>query len=290
MCAAQCHLTGAVRVLAAGAKAHSFVAGERLDSHTAVFVKTGGGGMRVTSHVEDLAMSACKLASKDRLWCGSCHDAHSVPKPEQRAAWYRSKCLNCHSPSNCKADSDDCVACHMPRNPVVDAEHVVYTNHAIGKRGMPPRADGSLVAFGKSRASDRELGLAYAIVGQRENNDVYRARARTLLEGVSDSEALMYLAELYRDSDRARAIALYERAIEIDPSQLTASVSLGAIRMEQGNYPEAIRLWNDALRKNPALLLVRRNLAAALLKVGDRKQAEAVLRKAADFNPMFGSR
>lgn len=176
-------------------------------------------------------MSACKLSSKDRLWFGSCHDAHSVPKPEQRAAWYRSKCLNCHSPSNCKADSDDCVACHMPRNPVVDAEHVVYTNHAIGKRGMPPRADGSLVAFGKSRPNDRELGLAYAIVGQRENNDVYRAQARTLLE--------------------------------IDPSQLTASVSLGPIRMEKGNYPEAIRLWNDALRKNPALLLVRRNLAAA---------------------------
>jgi predicted Zn-dependent protease len=61
-------------------------------------------------------------------------------------------------------------------------------------------------------------------------------------------------------------------------------VSLGAIRMEQGQYTEAVRLWKDALAKNPALPLVRQNLAIALLKIGAKAESDAVLRKASDFN------
>lgn len=183
----------------------------------------------------------------------------------------------------------------MPRNKVADAEHVVYTNHAIGRASSSTVRlnEVSLEKFGSGQADERDLGVAYAILSQRDHNAAYRSRAVSLLEstvrgGQSDAEALMYLAGFYEEmSSRERAIALYEQAVQIDPNQLTASVKLGAIRMEQGNYAEAIRLWRDALSKNPALLLVRSNLAMALLKTGNREQAQEVLRKAADFNPSF---
>jgi hypothetical protein len=290
---AQCHLTGEVRVTRAGRSAQSFVAGERLSDHLAVFVRSGGThDMKVTSHVENLAQSACKQTSGDRMWCGTCHDPHSVPTAVDRVGWFRSKCLGCHTVKSCKARGDDCTACHMPKNAVSDAEHVVYTDHAIRRRPAVNVAApiASLVPFGRAEAIDRDLGLAYAIVSQRENSSEFRSKAFTLLRkvatsGSADAEALMYLADIYnRNSDREHAIPLYERAIRMDPAQLTASVSLGAIRMEQGQYTEAIRLWKDALTKNPALPLVRQNLAIALLKIGAKAESDAVLRKASDFN------
>jgi tetratricopeptide (TPR) repeat protein len=57
--------------------------------------------------------------------------------------------------------------------------------------------------------------------------------------------------------------------------------------MERGNYEQAIRLWTAALRISPALLLVRANLAVALLHAGRPAEARAVLEKALEFNPEF---
>jgi tetratricopeptide (TPR) repeat protein len=151
----------------------------------------------------------------------------------------------------------------------------------------------TLTRFGSGNAEDRELGIGYAILAQREKNDTYRRRAFEHLEAArqkqrADSEVLLYLADLYNQrSRRESAIALYEQAIRMDPSQLTGSVALGAIRMEQGRFQEAIELWTDALAKNPALMLVRGNLAAALLRVGDRAGAKTVLDQALSFNPEF---
>jgi hypothetical protein len=301
---AQCHLTGEVRIQKAGRGVDSFRAGDVLSDHVAVFVRSGGaGGMRVTSHVENLAQSVCKQRSGDRMWCGSCHDPHTEPEASKRVAWYRSKCLQCHQTQTCKAEpaarrakNDDCTSCHMPRNPVTDAQHVVFTDHSIPRvprTVTDSRGEIALIPFGATKVDERDTGIAYAVLGQRDSVNAYRERAFELLKaalknGRRDAEALMYLADLHNQrSEREQAIKLYGEAIRLDPAQLTASVSLGAIRMENGEYEEAIRLWRDALSKNPALLLVRGNLAAALLKTGNRAEAEAVLRKATDYNPEF---
>jgi len=47
-------------------------------------------------------------------------------------------------------------------------------------------------------------------------------------------------------------------------TQVTASLALGGILMERGQYAEAIGLWQDALTKNGALKLVRINMAMAI--------------------------
>jgi tetratricopeptide (TPR) repeat protein len=274
-----------------------------LADHIAVFVRSGGSaGMKVTSHAENLAQSACKQSAGDRLWCGSCHDPHAPPEPQARAAWFRSKCQSCHAANACRAPAaarraraNDCTACHMPRNPVSDAEHVVYTDHSIprrpGVRATPPRADAPLVLFSGGEPAPRDLALAYAILAQQEpRNTAYRTRAFELLRSIAnpDAEVMVALAEYQRESDPPQAVSLYERAIAADPSQLTARVNLGAIRMERGEYAEAIRIWQDALSRNPGLVLVRANLALALMRTQSPAAARAVLEKAAEFNPLFG--
>lgn len=300
----QCHLTGLARVLRPGRSWNSFRPGDLLSDAITVFVRTGqSSGLTVTSHVEKLAQSACKRVAGDRLWCGTCHDPHSRPAPGQRNEWYRSKCLGCHKADTCKAPTaarsqqgDNCIACHMPKSEVADALHVVYTDHSIPRR---PRAastakqDADLVPFDGGRAAGRDLGLAYAMVAGRERNTQYRSRGEDLLkraarEDTHDTEVLLYLGELYRNTSRPDLAApLFRRAIELDPAQVTASVGLGAIAMERGEFASAIRLWEDALAKNPGLELVRINLALAQWRAGQLDPAESNLNKVISLSPGF---
>jgi hypothetical protein len=299
----QCHLSGEIRVPKDGKDEPVLNPGTRLRDVMTVFVRSGSPSeLRVTSHVENLAQSACKRASGDKLWCGSCHDPHSVPAPEQKATYFREKCLRCHETSSCKAplasrqaNADDCSGCHMPRNPTADIEHVVFTDHSIRKRpaavfgSLRPTAD--LVPFWGGDASPRELGLAYAMLGVRDANSTYVERAFQLLQEVvarseADVQTIAYLAQFYRDrKDDAKAFPLYQQAWRMDPSQYAAAAALGAYQMQRGNLEEAIRLWKEALAISPSMVLVRTNLANALLRTGRTDEAREMLEKALEFNP-----
>ncbi len=303
----QCHLSGEIRVPKAGKDDQSFHPGERLENVVSVFVRAGAASqLRVTSHVENLAASACKRASGDKLWCGTCHDPHFVPSKNEKAAYYRSKCLGCHTTSDCRAPSasrqandDDCTACHMPRNPPSDIEHVVFTDHSIPRRRIAasaaPSPDADLVLYGGGKAGARDLGLAYAMVGLREDNAAYLDRAFQLLKDAAaqgptgaDSLALAYLAQFYRDRrDDAHALPLYESSWRMDPAQSAVAAAIGAYWMQLKNVDQAVLFWNQALSISPALLLVRVNLAEALLRAGRSQEAQDVLRKALEFNPAF---
>ena len=303
----QCHLAGEVRVFRAGRDWQSYRPPDRLADSISVFVRAGASpGMKVTSHAEQLAQSACKRESGDRLWCGTCHDPHTVPEPGERVSWFRRKCLGCHAASACRetesarsARHDDCIACHMTKNPVTDAQHVVYTDHSIPRKPRSAPAQSSagleLSLFGGGTASARDLALAYGIAASRTQDNSLRSRAAALLRDAEraapgDVEVLLYLAELYRNGNREDdAVPLYRRAIRLDPSQVTASVGLGGILMERGELAEAIRLWQDALSKNGGLELVRINLAMAQWRTGNLRAAESSLVDAVSLNPGFAT-
>lgn len=295
----QCHLSGEVRVRASGRDWDSFRPGALLSDSVRVFVRDGGSkGMMVSGHVEKLAESKCKQASGNALWCGSCHDSHSVPAVDEKLAWFKARCESCHQASNsCKAAksmraarNDDCVGCHMPKSGVTDAQHVVYTDHSIPRRPLGRVANklgGALVGFGGMAVSDRDLGLAYAIAGES-------AKALPLLQAVvggeasGDAEAVLYLAELYRGQGKIReAEPLYRRVMMLDAGQVAASTGLGSILMERGDYQGAIRLFEDALVKNAGLVMVRSNLGLAYWRIGDKAKAEAQLVRTMEISPGF---
>jgi hypothetical protein len=292
---AQCHLSGEIRVERAGKSILDFKAGDKLSDNAVAFLRESRG-MKVTSHVENFAQSACSRASGKRLWCGTCHDPHFVPSPAERVAWFRSKCQTCHEAAQCRR-GENCVACHMPSTSVSDADHVVYTDHSIPRRvvsrNRKPPADAPLIAFGGAPSDPRDQGLAYAIVALREQNATYSARAFELLREAErrnpdDPQTLSYLADLYKTrKDDRNAALLYERLHRVDPKQSSAPMNLGAYEMERGHYEEAIRLFQEALRISPALVLVRLNLAVALVHEGRKGEARSVLENALEFNPSF---
>lgn len=273
---AQCHLSGEARVQRAGTDWRTYRPGDRLSDSVEAFVRAGGApGMTVTGHVEKLAQSACKRASGDKLWCGTCHDPHTGS----------ATCGGCHTGQECRR-GPDCAGCHMPKTTVTDAQHVVYTDHSIPRRPRPPSPTprrGELVLFGGGSPSARDLGLAYAIAGDR-------ARALPLLEKAppDDREAVVYLAEIHRDAGRRdRAGALYRRALRLAPDDVGALVGLGAIVFERGDSSEAVRLWKDAEARNPGLVLARTNLAMAQWRNGDRDGARATLKNVIELSPAF---
>jgi hypothetical protein len=312
---AQCHLTGEERIIKAGHSLADFKPGDLLSDHAVSFVLSPAPrGLTVTSHYEKFAQSRCKQVSGDRLWCGSCHNAHSVPAPAERAAYFRQKCLACHQQTDCKTEMrlrerqrDDCAACHMPRQPTLDVGHVVYTDHSIPRWAIPrwtiPRlpdkpsnlainlAELNLIPFGQAGATPRDTGLAYAKAGVRLRHQPYLDRAFGLLKGVErelqqDAEALMQFGYLHdRAGEEDKAANLYQRALSLDPALLEAAVNLGAILAQRGHAAEAIKLWEDALMRNPGFETASLNLAGAHLRNHRPEAAESVLLKALAYNP-----
>jgi tetratricopeptide (TPR) repeat protein len=216
------------------------------------------------------------------MTCLTCHDPHLSEKPKEGAettAFYREKCLNCHSTQGCRLDKterlkkgadDNCMACHMPRGDT-DIPHVAFTHHRIGLHGSkPPRRDDKevpkLVAIGdESRLTladqKRNLGLAYL---EAARNQEYRAyagnfafQARSLLEavrtaGLREGETAAALADLYFQADSALSRTYAREAVEAQDTPVEARVNamihLATCEMEDHNYTSAIALLKELVR------------------------------------------
>jgi hypothetical protein len=299
---AQCHLTGVARIARVRPKGDVYQPGRLLSDYAAYFVWSGpeSSFMSANSHFEKLQESACKIASGDRLWCSSCHDPHTEPAEADRAVFYRTRCQKCHEPAACKENvetrrknQDDCIACHMPKSQVRDTEHAVFTDHTIPRRERritaSPGVGGSLMSFWRTPLDERDLGLAYATVAGTDAT--LRRRAFDLLRKAqtrnpNDLLVLSQLAQIYdRSGDENQALVLSERVIHLDPAQVAVAVNLGTYYIKRGRAHEAMRLWTDALARNPGLTSVSMNLAVAQYQAGDPAAAEATVLKLLEYDP-----
>lgn len=264
---AQCHLTGEARVERAGRRFADFSAGERLSDYATYFVwKSTRRDLKVTSHVEKLAASACKRASGEALWCGTCHDVHTNQDKTQGA------CLSCHAAAH--HQEEQCASCHMPKTRAVDANHGVMTDHSIPRIPVSEHAlpGGDLVAF-LGTADDRSLGIAYAELGDR--------RGREFLLHAQPADAQVRLRLAASEPEPARATALYESVLRTNPSETVALVNLGALYASAGRTKEAVDLWERALVSNPATEAAVLNLS----RIFTAAEARKFLLRYLDLNP-----
>lgn len=297
---AQCHLTGAARIARAGRI--SYEPGRLLSDGLAVFVWSRGDSSHptATSHYENLAQSACKKASGDRLWCATCHDPHDQPADAARASFYRSRCATCHagipcteSPGVRNGNGDDCAACHMPKAPSRTVDHLAFTDHTIPRRSrpgvavLPPVTE--LVSFAGAPVTERDRALAYAAVAPQE--PAVRSHAFTLLRQAEakdpkDLAIASHLATFYdRMGDEEKALTMFSRIVDADPSSTTAAVNAGVYLVKRGRLEEAIALWRKALALNPALVGARLNLAVALYRSNRLADAETALAQTLVYDP-----
>ncbi len=305
----ECHFQGTVAVEQPGKHLYQFQAGERLSDYVHYFLLSGNQPETAPalSQFEALSLSECKRRSGDKMWCGSCHDPHTEPAPEDRAAYYRSKCLNCHGEgfaARHHPEKPDCTKCHMPASASKGVLHLEATDHRIlrypntrplprlqvrGTMGAP------LVAFPESDAplaTTRDFALAWESLAQ-QNMEGASPRAeeylrKTVAERPDDPVLLtaLGLAEQKHEHEK-EARELFERALKIDPLANDAAVDLGVLEARAGNLGRAVELWQAVFNRGPYRSAIGLNLAMAFCVAGKKDVAREFLQRVLEFNPDY---
>jgi len=146
-----CHQTGDARVLQAGKTYRDFSPGTALNDTLSIFLvpfrRESAPKDDLLEHYLSMRLSKCYLNSAGRLGCLSCHDPHLQPSQQEAPAYFRQKCVACHTEKSCalplslrqhKTPPDDCAGCHMPKREVTVISHSVLTNHRIVAEAEEP--------------------------------------------------------------------------------------------------------------------------------------------------------
>jgi len=294
----QCHLSGEVRIANPGKQIGDFQPGEELEKTLSVYVfdTTAESGLKVISHVQQLARSACQIKSGGKLWCGTCHDPHN--KPVDLASYYRRKCQDCHAvlEKTHPKQQDDCVRCHMPARPAKDGGHTAFTDHQIQRKPQTIAGDtkpSKLVAWHEPAAEFRirNLGLAYLTVGERDRSAFHMDEASRLVNEASssfldDPPVLTGLGLLaLRQRRTSEALPLFEKALKAEPSYAPYHVNLATALKEAGKVDDAISHLRRAIALDPSLEAAYRRLGEIMRDRRQPAQMRAVFESYLKFMP-----
>ncbi len=296
----ECHLEGEVAVVKQGRRLGEFRPGDNLFDY-AVFFEDGrkaGAAGRATSQWESLLESACKRASGDRLTCTTCHDPHSSVPVEDRVAYYRSRCLSCHTglATGHHDENRDCTSCHMPREETADIAHEQVTDHRIqiiGKSFVSPYVSQALVPIGGIQPGPRDEGIAWSLLALQGDRSAGEHAIPLLLQAersdpkqASDSELHMELGFLEQVSGNSdRAAQEYQQALRADRFNETAGANLAVLKAQEGDFAAALPLWEAVFTHDPGASAAGIDLAVGQCRLGQAKAAEQTLRRVLVFSP-----
>lgn len=296
-----CHLEGDVTVERAGKSALNYRPGESISTYLAFYIRAKADPRaRGVSEVEQLSQSTCKRRSGDKMSCMSCHDPHFTPGPEQRVAFYRSKCLACHAQPEFAAshhpENPDCTSCHMRRTGAENIPHVAWTDHRILR--LPETTAvahdstiaGELSPIFSPGATKRDLAMAeYQLL--LEGDHSYENGAWTLLSELKDSlsddrAALDAWGNMNAERhDFPAAEAAFHRVLTLAPEDLTASSNLGILLAKGGNLTESAQILTKAFANNNDIAGLAMNLARVECAEGDAQAAQGTLQSALAYSP-----
>ena len=296
-----CHLEGDVTVERAGKSALDYQPGEPISKYLAYFVRVGANlTARGVSEVEQLSQSTCKRMSGDRMSCTNCHDPHFTPVPEQKAAFFRSKCLACHSEPSFAAthhpENPDCTSCHMRRLAAGNILHVAWTDHRIlrvpeSEKAESAKTGGSaLKAIFSPGATERDEAMAeYQLL--MEGDRTFEALAWEHLSRLKsaiqqDRAALDALGNVSAErGDAETAETAFRRVLTLDAEDLTARSNLGVLLAKEGKTKEAVAILRNAFERNQYSAGLAMNLARVECMAGDAVAAQDTLKTALKYSP-----
>jgi predicted CXXCH cytochrome family protein len=270
--------------------------GEPISSFIAYYVKTGSKLMdRGVSEVEQLSQSTCKRISGDRMSCTSCHDPHFTPEPSEKAAFFRNKCLACHSRPEFAVthhpENRDCTSCHMPRTGAENIPHIAWTDHRILARPAEPtealaaNSAGDLTPIFSPGSTARDLAMAnyQALLEGDKSREPLAWEQLHADQGLiaNDRAALDALGNLSAErGDLKEADLVFGRALALDPDDLTALSNLGVLLAKEGKLAESISILQKAFGRNQDIPGLSMNLARVQCMAGDGAAARATLNTA----------
>jgi tetratricopeptide (TPR) repeat protein len=306
----QCHLEGNAAIERAGKHLYEYRPGDNLSDYVRYYILTDskGEGLRATSQFEALSQSVCQKKSGDAMSCTSCHDPHVQVKTEERASFYRAKCLACHGkPFGARhhADRPDCTSCHMPASLSTDVAHTEVTDHRILRRpastpmlenAFAQPATPKLVPFPHSHQSDSDLrddALAWESVAESGLKSAEAEAERLLRLALLKSSdpallsAMGYIEQKHGATDRARE--LYQKALAIDPNLTDAATNLGVLEAKSGHMREAVTLWQGSFQRAPGRSSIGMNLARSFCGSAQFDEAHTYTLRVLQFNPDLGA-
>jgi len=297
-----CHLEGDASVPRRERSLANFKPGEDIADYVSFFVRPGAANSRRgVSEVEGLYTSTCKRMSGDKMSCETCHDPHYTPSPQERTAFYRAKCLACHTDAKYArshfADQPDCTVCHMPKRESPDLAHSIWTDHRILARSdsaapPPPAKPAELIPIPglASKATPRDVALAYYQLAT-DGDESAAQRAWPLLQDVvksdpGDSDALAALGFLaYLHGDSQRAYNYFDSAISFDAYNLNASIDFGVLLARRSLSERAADLWEKVFENNRDITELGMNIATVQCSLGRQDSAEEALRQVLIYSP-----
>ena len=296
-----CHLEGDVTVQRAAKSVLNYQPGQSISTYLAFYIRSKADPRaRGVSEVEQLSQSTCKRMSGDKMSCMSCHDPHFTPGPDQRIAFYRSKCLACHAQPAFAAshhpETPDCTSCHMRRTGAENIPHVAWTDHRILRlpdtqtSAADQAASGELQPIFSPGTTQRDLAMAeYQLL--LEGDRSFETTAWNLFSQLKDSiaddkAALDAWGTLSAErGDFPSAEAAFRRVLVLDPVDLTALSNLGTLRAKQGNLAESAQLLGKAFDNNNDIAGLAMNLARVECAQGDARAAQGTLESALVYSP-----
>jgi Tfp pilus assembly protein PilF len=175
--------------------------------------------------------------------------------------------VNIH-PSMRPVAGSNCLTCHMWKRRTEDAVHVVMTDHYIQR--IKPKGD--------LLAPVKETVPLY--------HDEVVPYYPTSLARVPDGELYLAVAQVEDGSNLEAGTLRLRQAIEKNnPDNAQFYFALGVAYAKSGKNDEAIRWYNEALRRRPSFPAALRELAATLASVGDLTRATESGEKASAMLP-----
>ncbi len=318
----QCHLQGDIRVVREGRSLDEFRPGLPLSRFESVFVKAATvGKSRFFGQVEQMHDSRCFRESRGEMGCISCHDPHTLPPPEEKVAYYRGRCLECHAKKGCslpveerrtRSRDDNCIECHMPRSSNAQVPHTATTLHLIPRfadredstTDPPLRAGGDgvpLVHFhrdvlepGERAEVARDLAIALTLKSQAILGMSAAGVSRMALPLLEASLAARpddapawgakgsALWSLHR---REESLAAYQTALEKSPDREETLVAVATRAAQSGRRKEALASWRRAIEINPWRADYHQALGIEYARDREWRSAVEESRKALRLNP-----
>jgi hypothetical protein len=325
-----CHQGGDTRILQPGRDYMDFRPGTPLDEVSAIFkvplrpeqreeadkaqvLSPVRGSLEMPSWWKNssMEMSKCYRASGGKLRCVTCHKIHSAPTQLTKAAFYRDKCLTCHTEKSCRIPlaqrlgrnpANDCANCHMPKRPVGGIAHTELTNHRIMRRPGQPLPD---VAFDQTtdmpglvylNRADRSRPIspvteltAYGEIMRRHPE--LEVHYQEVLDELSRShpDDPLVLASLGR---RALLLKEYEKAAEYLSKALergseatTTFLDLGNALSGAGKHQEAAAVFERGVEVSPFAPVLYKSLALEYITLKQYPRAHAVIRRHVELFP-----
>jgi hypothetical protein len=283
-----CHEIGDERILQPGKTYQDIRPGAPLDKVLSIFMTPPvRGDTKQVDHVQhyySMTLSKCYRASGGKLQCITCHDPHLQPSEQEAPAYFRSKCLTCHTEKSCKLpleerlqkSNDDCIGCHMPKRKIGFIAHSSLTNHRILAIPDEPLPD---VAF--APASPATPGLIHL--------DPFPGRERAAPPSLTLLRAYGELAA-YRPEYEPLYLKLLDSLQTREPRNAFVLEALGHRSLLEGKPQEALRQLEKSLSIGPPSGVVYGDLGEAFTRLGQHARAVEMERKAIElepFNPVY---